>query len=107
MVDAMPERPLPLMAWMLLSLLFHMRANMSPPIPVDTGSTTLRTAALAMAASTALPPSISMRTPAIAARGWLVATIPWVASTVERRESKYITDMLQRFRCRPYNHWDG
>ena len=89
-VASMGARPLPLIARTLFSSLFHIRANMSPPTPVDTGSTTLSTAALAMAASTALPPSIRTRTPAIAARGWLVATIPWVARTVERLESKYI-----------------
>ena len=47
-------------------------------------------AALATAASTALPPCIKICSPAIAARGWLVATIPFLAWTVERRESKNI-----------------
>ena len=61
---------------------------MSPPTPVDSGSTTLRVAAAATAASTALPPCISTCSPACAASGWLVATIPFNASTGDRLESK-------------------
>ena len=63
---------------------------MSPPIPVDSGSTTFNTAAAATEASTAFPPCIKICKPAIAANGWLVATIPLVACTVERLESKNI-----------------
>ena len=96
MVWPFGERPLPLMARTDFSRLFQTRANMSPPTPVDTGSTTFRTAALAIAASTALPPCIRTRIPATAARGWLVATIPCLAKTVDRRESKYIFTLLQR-----------
>ncbi len=47
---------------------------MSPPMPFMTGSTTVSAIALAMALSMALPPSYSMRSPACAARGWLVLT---------------------------------
>ena len=83
-------RPLPFSACTLFSLAFQTRANMSPPMPVDSGSTTLSTTALATAASTALPPCIKICSPAIAARGWPVATIPFLAWTVERRESKNI-----------------
>ena len=57
-------------------------------MPVDMGSTTFRAAAAATAPSTALPPHISICRPAIAASGWLVATIPRVAITGERRELK-------------------
>ncbi|MDT4825837.1 hypothetical protein FQZ97_591300 [compost metagenome] len=49
-------------------------ANMSPPMPFMTGSSTVSAIAVAMALSTALPPASSMRRPACAARGWLVAT---------------------------------
>ena len=48
-------------------------------------------AAVATAASTAFPPCIIIRSPATAARGWLVATIPFLARTAERRESKNMT----------------
>src|SRR5262245_56367318 len=57
---------------------------MSPPIPVELGSTTLRTAAALMAASTALPPSCRTRRAAAEASGWLVATMPFIARTGER-----------------------
>ena len=40
------------------------------------GSTTLSAAAVAMAASMALPPSIRMRMPAREARGWAEAIMP-------------------------------
>jgi hypothetical protein len=43
-------------------------------MPFMTGSTTVSAIALAMALSMALPPSYSMRSPACAARGWLVLT---------------------------------
>ncbi len=48
--------PLPFSACTFFSLASQISANMSPPTPVETGSTTLRTAAQATAASTALPP---------------------------------------------------
>ena len=83
-------RPLPLMARTDFSSWFQTSAKRSPPTPVELGSTTPSAAAVVMAASTALPPSMSVRNPAMAASGWLVATIPLVARTVLRRESKYI-----------------
>ena len=49
-------------------------ANMSPPMPFITGSTTVSAIAAPSAASTALPPASSMRSPACAASGWLVVT---------------------------------
>src|SRR5262245_17428897 len=55
------------------------QAKASPPRPVDIGSVTHRTAAAAMAASTALPPAANARSPACVARGWLVATIASLA----------------------------
>ena len=52
--------------------------NASPPMPVMFGSVTLSTAAIAMAASTALPPRFRMSRPVCDASGWLVATMPWL-----------------------------
>jgi hypothetical protein len=49
-------------------------AKASDPIPLDTGSTTVSAIAVAMAASTAPPPSASIRTPACAASGCEVHT---------------------------------
>src|SRR5512134_4021775 len=57
-------------------------------MPVEVGSVTLRAAAAATAASAALPPSIRIERPAWVASGWLVATMPCVARTGERYESK-------------------
>ena len=48
--------------------------NASPPTPLSVGSQTVRQAAAASAASIALPPCSSARTPARVAAGWLVAT---------------------------------
>src|SRR5262245_13263331 len=61
-----------------------MIANRSPPTPVFIGSTRLSTAAVATAASIALPPFIMICSPACAASGWLVVTMPWVAMTSAR-----------------------
>ena len=49
-------------------------AKASLPMPFVTGSTTVSATAVAIAASTALPPLASMASPACAASGWLVAT---------------------------------
>ena len=69
MLAAIGARPLPFSATTSLRLAFQISAKTSPPTPVDIGSTTFSVAAVATAASTALPPAIRMRTPAIAARG--------------------------------------
>jgi len=45
-------------------------------MPVLVGSTTFSAAAVATAASKALPPSRRTSRPASAAKGWLVATSP-------------------------------
>ncbi|CFN71510.1 Uncharacterised protein [Bordetella pertussis] len=50
------------------------RAKQSEPRPLLAGSTSASVAALATAASAALPPSARMRSPACAASGWDVAT---------------------------------
>jgi len=50
-------------------------------MPIDIGSTTPKTAAVATAASMALPPFMRMRTPARVASGWLEATMPFLATT--------------------------
>ena len=92
-VKAAPgARPLPFRARTLFFLLSHTRANISPPTPVETTSTTFNVAAAATAASTGFPPSINIFRPAMAARGWLVATMPFLAWTVERLESKNICE---------------
>ena len=62
----------------------HISANASPPMPLWGGSQTVSIAAAASAASTALPPASSARTPARVASGWLVATIA-SAAMVGRR----------------------
>jgi len=59
-------------------------ANMSPPGPVLPGSTSASIAAAAIAASAAVPPLRGTCWPACAASGWLVATMPWRATTSER-----------------------
>src|SRR6056297_1920817 len=71
-------------------------ANTSPPRPVLVGSTTLSAAAVATAASKALPPSRNNWTPASAASGWLVATRPLGAWTVERRDEKRSGSVMVR-----------
>jgi hypothetical protein len=56
----------------------------SPPTPVMFGSVTLRTAAMAIDASTALPPPFKTPTPTCEASGWLEATMPRLARTTDR-----------------------
>lgn len=51
------------------------------------GSTTVKATAIATAASTALPPAQNISMPAIAAKGWLVATDPCLPITTRRREA--------------------
>ena len=53
-------------------------------MPVMFGSVTLSAAAIAIAASTALPPRLSTSRPICDASGWLDATIPFVERTTER-----------------------
>src|SRR5215472_17166609 len=48
-------------------------------MPRELGSTTPSTAAVATAASMALPPASRILTPASVASGWLEATIPFLA----------------------------
>jgi hypothetical protein len=79
-----PARPLALSATSFCSRASQTIANMSPPMPVMCGSVTLSTAAAVTAASTALPPRRRASSPASAASGWLVATTPCAAYTVER-----------------------
>ena len=90
MLAAAADRPLALSALTRFSRDIQTSANRSPPTPVDGGSTTFNAAAVATAASTALPPSIIVLRPAMAARGWLVATIPFPAKTVDRLELNLI-----------------
>ncbi len=71
------------------------RQKQSPPMPVLVGSVTLRAAAVATAASAALPPSWRTPTPAMEARGWLLATMPWVPYTGERRELNLISVVVR------------
>ena len=67
-----------------LSLADHTSAKRSPPMPVSFCDVTSSTAPAATAASMALPPRCRISRPACAARGSLVATTPWRASTSER-----------------------
>lgn len=68
--------------------------------PVEHGSQTASAAAVAMAASTALPPALRMDRPASAARGCEHETIPRVASTGERRDvNRRSVDWLVYVRC--------
>ena len=55
-----------------------------PPAPDMNGSTMLSVEPTATAASTALPPSSSMRVPAIEASGWAEVTAPRVPITTGR-----------------------
>jgi hypothetical protein len=55
---------------------------------VDIGSVTHRTAAAAIAASAALPPRSSIRSPVLVASGWLVATIALAATAGGRPKAK-------------------
>ena len=64
-------------------------ANISPPRPLLNGSTTFRVNAAATAASAAFPPDCKTDKPATAASGWVVASMPFVAATTERRDLKY------------------
>ena len=59
-------------------------------MPVEPGSTTASAAAVATAASAALPPDCSTAIPAIVASGWLEATTPLVDRIGERRDSHRI-----------------
>src|ERR1041385_4205408 len=56
----------------------------SPPIPVIIGSVTLSMAAIAIDASTSLPPRLSTSRPACEASGWLLATIACWLRTMDR-----------------------
>src|SRR5207247_2825903 len=85
--------PRPLIAVTLAESATELSENMSPPMPLVIGSTTLMAALVATAASKALPPCIKMRTPAIVASGWLLATIPLRDMTIERREKKRSPEM--------------
>ena len=59
-------------------------ANRSPPTPFIIGSMTPSAALAAMAASTALPPRARIAAPACEATAWLVATMPYCVTTLER-----------------------
>ena len=58
--------------------------NPSPPMPDISGSTTFNAAAVAMAASNALPPFCSTDMPAWAASGWPAQTMPLRPMTTGR-----------------------
>ena len=61
-------------------------AKASPPRPLLVGSMTVRQAAAASTASTALPPRRRASSPAWAASGWEAHTIPFPAKTTRRLE---------------------
>src|SRR4051812_10143440 len=91
---AAPARPEPFSAVTFLLLASQKRPKQSPPIPVEPGSTTFSIAAVAMAASAALPPACKIVKPACAANGWLVATMPRVAITLLRRERNLASNFM-------------
>src|SRR5439155_1571563 len=62
----------------------HRIANRSPPSPFAVGSIRPRQAFIAIAASTALPPCLSISSPAWTASGWAAHTMPWAPYTTER-----------------------
>ena len=68
------------------SRVFGREISMSPmpQAPDMNGSTTFKVEATATAASTALPPSSSMRRPAMEAVGWAEVTAPRVPMTAGR-----------------------
>ena len=68
--------PLPFRASIFFVFESYTRAKTSPPTPVDIGSTTFKTDTAQTAASTAFPPFFNMSSPAFAANGLLVATVP-------------------------------
>gem|GEM_PF-3627307 len=68
------EYPLAFKPWSLSFI--QTRANASLPNPFEVGSTTVKQAAVAIAASTAFPPALIISSPACAANGCDVATIP-------------------------------
>src|SRR5271155_4136396 len=68
-------------------------ANRSPPMPFIMGSVTPRTAFAAIAASTAEPPRASTCAPATEACTWLVATMPYLVTTIERALERSRADM--------------
>src|SRR5262245_54278325 len=83
---AFGARPLELRASSFLVLDQYTIANASPPTPVMLGSVTFNIAAMAIAASTALPPRLRMSMPTSDARAWLDATIAVPARTTDRCE---------------------
>ncbi len=58
-------------------------------MPQLAGSISPRAAFVAIAASTQLPPALSMSTPTCAASGWLAQTIPCRATTAERSRLRF------------------
>src|SRR5438045_2302089 len=76
--------PEPLYAVTARARASYTSAKTSPPMAVRCGRTTAHTAAAAIAASTADPPSRSAASPATVARWWPLATMPFAARTVGR-----------------------
>ena len=69
-----PERPLLFSPEILPS--WWTMTKVSPPNPFIIGSVILTAAAMAKAASTALPPALRMSRPTTAASGWLEQAMP-------------------------------
>ena len=61
-------------------------------MPLLGGSSTVRQIAVAIAASTALPPLFNTSSPACAARAWDVQTMPFFPYTTLRRDG-YLLDV--------------
>ncbi len=85
-VARLPARPDPLSATTFPVFAMRMRRKLSPPTPFMCGRTTARTPAIAIAASTALPPCRSTLAPVAVARAWSEVTAPAVPITSGRRD---------------------
>ena len=83
-VSASGARPEALSPTTCLVFGSHRIANRSPPNPFAVGSIRPRQAFIAIAASTALPPCLSISSPAWTASGWAAHTMPWAPYTTER-----------------------
>src|SRR6266511_917158 len=77
-------------------------------MPRDDDSTTPNTAAVAVAASMALPPFMSICTPASVASGWLDATMPFLATTENFPDIVSLANELSRNKLRvSINRYDN
>ena len=84
---ALGARPEPLSPYSFLSFALQTSTKQSLPRPLQVGSTRGRVTAMAMAASTALPPRFMVSMPTWEARGTQEQAMPLRAKTTFRREA--------------------